>query len=136
MTPEQYADEPIEGFYETPARKKPFYLKEDAGDIHIFTGWRYKKGDFSGEGDIILFDTTKVVAEAIKFVREQGEVPLGSTSHQRLPDQESLEAFLRSFSISEQLSSYIPVVLEHLGAITLFKIAGALHAKPADALPE
>ncbi len=130
-TPEDYASEPIEGFYKTPGRKKPFYLKEDAGDIHIFTGYKYRQGDFSGEGDVILFNKEKVIIESIVFVKEQGEVMLGSTAHSRFPDRESLEAFLRSYSIHDRLSSYIPVVLEDLGAIEIFKKDGILHARPA-----
>ncbi len=135
-TPEDYASEPIEGFYKTPARNKPFYLKEEAGDIHIFTGYKYKQGDFSEDGDVILFDKEKVIAKTIAFIREQGEVALGSTAHSRLPDKTSLEAFLRSFSVHERLASYIPSVLEKIGAIELFRKDGSLYARPADALPE
>ena len=136
QTPEYYADEPIEGYYSTPGRSKEFYLKEEAGDIHIFTGWRYKQGDFSGEGDVIIFNKEDVVKKTIEFIREIGEIPLGSTAKSNLPDQESLEAFLRSFSVSDRLSSYFPVALESIGAIEIFKKEGALYAKPADELPD
>jgi len=136
QTPEYYAQEPIEGYYETPGRSKPFYLKEDAGDMHIFTGWRYRQGDFSGEGDVIIFNKEDVVRKTIEFIREIGEIPLGSTAKSNLPDRDSLEAFLRSFSVSDRLSSYFPVALAHIGAIEIFKKDGALHAKPADEITD
>ena len=136
QTPDYYSQEPIEGYYKTPGRNKPFYLKEEAGDIHIFTGWKYHEGDFSGEGDVTIFNKEDVIKKAIEFIREQGEVPLGSTAKSNLPDRDSLEAFLRSFSVSDRLSSYFPVALQYIGAITIFKKDGVLHAKPADEILE
>lgn len=133
LTPAQYAAMSLDGDYRTAAQKKPFRAEVRGGDLHIFSGWRFQKKAFEGEGNSIYFDTERLIRESVEFVRRQGEVELGSCAENRIPEPDTFEAFLRQFSISGNLASYIPAILEHLGAIRIEKRKGGVHwAVPGD----
>lgn len=133
LTPEQYAAMALDGDYKTAAQKKPFRAEVRGGDLHIFSGWRFQKKAYDGEGNSIFFDTERLIRESVEFVRRQGEVELGSCAENRVPEPDTFEAFLRQFSISGNLASYIPAILETLGAIRIEKRRGGVHwAVPGD----
>ncbi|MGE0431721.1 MAG: Clp protease N-terminal domain-containing protein [Planctomycetota bacterium] len=133
LTPAQYAVMAVDGDYQTAAQKKPFHLRVVYGDMHIYSGWRFQKKAYDGEGNSIFWEKERCIRECIEFVRRMGEVELGSCAENRVPGPDTFEAFLRQFSITGNLASYLPAVLEKLGAITIEKRAKGVHwAVPAD----
>ena len=131
--PAEYTIPPIDGDYATAAQKKPFHLEVRYGDIHIFSGWRFREKAYDSEGNTVYMEAQRVIKESIMFIRREGEVELGSCGENRIPGPDTLEALLRQFSINGNLASYLPAVLERLGAIRIEKRAKGVHwVVPAD----
>jgi hypothetical protein len=126
-TAEEIAAVPIDGDYKTAAQRKPFRAQVIAGDIHIYSGARFTKRRFDGEGNSVYWTKETVIAETVTFIRRLGEVELGSCREATIPEPHTLEAFLRQFSINGNLASYLPAILESLGAIRIEKRKGGVH---------
>lgn len=120
---------PLEGDYQTCGLKKPFHVLERDGDIHCFVGFRNKTRDFDNEANVVLWEKDRLITEAVAFIEKQGETRLGPCREETIPEPDTLEEFLRSFSIHGNLASYFPPILEKLGLVEVFKKGRALYVK-------
>lgn len=120
---------PLEGDYQTCGLKKPFYVLERDGDIHCFVGFRNKTRDFDNEANVVLWEKDRLITEAMAFIERLGEVRLGPCREETIPEPDTLEEFLRSFSIHGNLASYFPPILEKLGLVEVYKKGRALYVK-------
>ncbi|MBE7492747.1 MAG: hypothetical protein HS108_13465 [Planctomycetes bacterium] len=120
---------PLAGDYQTCGLKKPFHVLERDGDIHCFVGFRNKTRDFDNEANVVLWEKDRLITEAVAFIERLGEVRLGPCREETIPEPDTLEEFLRSFSIHGNLASYFPPILEKLGLVEVFKKGRALYVK-------
>ncbi len=120
---------PLEGDYQTCGLKKPFCVLERDGDIHCFVGFRNKTRDFDNEANVVLWEKDRLITEAVAFIERLGEVRLGPCREETIPEPDTLEEFLRSFSIHGNLASYFPPILEKLGLVEVYKKGRALYVK-------
>ncbi|MCR4314958.1 MAG: hypothetical protein NUW37_01270 [Planctomycetes bacterium] len=132
MWAETAAKLPVDGIYETPGKAIKFRVKESYGDIHIYYGKRLDSSDPYQEGNLVFFDKMNLIRETIVFIGSSEAVALGSTTENRLPEPDSLEAFLRSHSVGGKLASYVPPILAGLGVITIEKHGRALYCRLSD----
>jgi hypothetical protein len=128
-TLEEALKTPLAGDYLTCGLKKPFYVLERDGDIHCFVGFRNKTRDFDNEANVVIWEKNRVITETMILVDRLGEVRLGPCREETFPEPDTLEEFLRSFSIHGNLASYFPPVLEKLGLVEVFKKGRALYLK-------
>ena len=130
-TLEEALKAPLDGDYLTCGLKKPFHVQVRDGDIHCFVGFRNKTRDFENEANVVIWEKDRVIAESMALVDRLGEVRLGPCREETIPEPDTLEEFLRSFSIHGNLASYFPPVLEKLGLVEVFKKGRALYLKRA-----
>ncbi|MCC6466297.1 MAG: hypothetical protein IT463_13240 [Planctomycetes bacterium] len=125
----------LDGDYVTCGLKKPFYVLERDGDIHCFVGFRNKTRDFDNEANVVLWERERLIREAVAMIERLGEVRLGPCREESIPEPDTLEEFLRSFSIHGNLASYFPPVLEKLGLVEVYKKGRALYVRRKAATP-
>ncbi|MBX3458609.1 MAG: hypothetical protein KF696_01440 [Planctomycetes bacterium] len=129
MTMDEALKLSIDGDYVTCGLKKPFYVIARDGDIQCFVGFRNKVRDFDNEASVVIWEKDRVIKEAVEFIARMGEVRLGPCREETIPEPDTLEEFLRSFSIHGNLASYFPPILEKLGLCEVFKKGRALYVK-------
>jgi hypothetical protein len=134
-TLEEALKTPLAGDYLTCGLKKPFHVLERDGDIHCFVGFRNKTRDFDNEANVVIWEKDRVIAESMILVDRLGEVRLGPCREETIPEPDTMEEFLRSFSIHGNLASYFPPVLEKLGLVEVFKKGRALYLKRKSQAP-
>lgn len=132
---EQALKQRLDGDYVTCGLKKPFYVLERDGDIHCFVGFRNKTRDFDNEANVVLWERDRLIREAVAMIERLGEVRLGPCREESIPEPDTLEEFLRSFSIHGNLASYFPPVLERLGLVDVYKKGRALYVRRKAATP-
>lgn len=128
-TLEEALKQPIDGDYVTCGLKKPFYVISRDGDIQCFVGFRNKTRDFDNEANVVIWEKDRVISESMALIDRLGEVRLGPCREESIPEPDTLEEFLRSFSIHGNLASYFPPVLEKLGLVEVYKKGRALYVK-------
>lgn len=121
--------QPIDGDYVTCGLKKPFFVVARDGDIHCFVGFRNKTRDVENEANVVIWEKDRVITEALAFIERLGEARLGPCREETFPEPDTMEEFLRSFSIHGNLASYFPPILEKLGLVEVFKKGRALYIR-------
>lgn len=118
---------PLTGDYKTCGKNAPFHVEERDGDLHFYVGASYGKSQYyDGEGNPIIWGRAQVVADSIALLRALGEMKLAPCRSETIPDPDSFEAFLRSYSNHGNLASYFPPLLERLGIAIVEKRGRAL----------
>jgi hypothetical protein len=127
--PEEYPNinVPLVGDYKTCGMSAPFHVEERDGDLHFFVGASFGKSQYYGEqGNPVIWGRDQVVRDSIGLLAALGEMKLAPCRVESLPDGDSFEAFLRSYSSHGNLASYFPPLLEKLGVAKVTKKGRAL----------
>ena len=126
---------PLGGDYATCGKGAPFHVEERNGDLHFFVGASFGKTQYyEEEGNPVIWGRHQVVADSIAYLKALGEMKLAPCRAESLPDPESFEAFLRSYSNHGNLASYFPPLLEKLGVASVRKRGRALMIKLVDSV--
>ncbi|MCA8939392.1 MAG: hypothetical protein KDB07_06280, partial [Planctomycetes bacterium] len=106
----------------------PFHVEERDGDLHFYVGASFSKPQYwDEEGNPVIWGREQVVLDSIKMLEIMGPMPLAPCRYESIPNPESFEAFLRSYSNHGNLASYFPPLLEKLGVATVTKRGRALY---------
>ncbi len=117
----------LAGDYKTCGRAAPFHVEERNGDLHFYVGSAYGKTQYyENEGNPIIWGKEQVIVDALKMLEIMGEMKLSPCRLESLPQPDSFEAFLRSYSNHGNLASYFPPLLEKLGLAKVEKKGRAL----------
>ena len=118
---------PLKGDYKTCGMSAPFHVEERDGDLHFYVGSAFGKPQYyDGEGNPVIWGRDQVVTDSIKMLQIFGEMKLAPCRAETMPDADSFEAFLRSYSNHGNLASYFPPLLEKLGVAKVTKKGRAL----------
>ena len=74
----------------------------------------------------MIWGRDQVVMDSIKMLHIMGPMKLAPCRYETIPNPESFEAFLRSYSNHGNLASYFPPLLEALGVAKVTKVGRAL----------
>lgn len=118
---------PLTGDYKTCGKGAPFHVEERDGDLHFFVGASYGKTQYYDEqGNPVIWGRDQVVHDSISTLQILGPMKLAPCRVESLPNPDSFEAFLRSYSNHGNLASYFPPLLEKLGVAEVTKKGRAL----------
>ncbi len=126
-------DQPLTGDYMTCGKAAPFHVEERDGDLHFYVGASFGKPQYyQSEGNPVIWGRSQVIADSITYLKALGEMKLAPCRAESMPDPDSFEAFLRSYSNHGNLASYFPPLLERLGVAVVTKRGRALMIRLAD----
>ncbi|MBI4575449.1 MAG: hypothetical protein HY722_04205 [Planctomycetes bacterium] len=113
----------VGGDYRTPARGNPFHVEVVHGDVHVYSGFRFKQRGWEKqeEGNVVLWEKDRLIHETVEWLASREGARLGAVPDNHAPEPDSLEAFIRPFSIAGNLASYFPPILERLGAAQVYR---------------
>lgn len=118
---------PLTGNYRTCGKNAPFHVEERDGDLHFYVGASFGKTQYySEQGNPVIWDRSQVVLDSIAMLKAMGDMKLAPCRAETIPDGDSFEAFLRSYSNEGNLASYFPPLLEKLGVAKVTKQGRAL----------
>lgn len=118
---------PLTGDYRTCGKNAPFHVEERDGDLHFYVGASFGKQQYYAEqGNPVIWDRDQVVRDSIGLLAALGDMRLSPCRAETIPDGDSFEAFLRSYSNEGNLASYFPPLLERLGVAKVTKRGRAL----------
>lgn len=118
---------PLTGNYRTCGKNAPFHVEERDGDLHFYVGASFGKTQYySEQGNPVIWDRSQVVLDSIAMLKAMGDMRLSPCRAETIPEGDSFEAFLRSYSNEGNLASYFPPLLERLGVAKVSKQGRAL----------